>query len=259
MVCRERHPDRRTKGRAEKTDLSRKILVEAIFDNSYCRSIVRHNRPARILSVKVKSSRYARLFPPSTHNSVNMEISDSKYESIKSRLRKLHLYVAGGSENEARNARLAIERLCSQYGLTIEEVLSDEQEKRWFKFEVGRSSVMLELFAQCHGVVTGDSTLRYCKTRKISVIEVQLTPMQGAELSNLFTWHQANFKRELKNMQSSLMDAYIHKHHLFRAATNDDAGTDRKKDLTPEEIERIKKMLHLSQTLSDSHYHKMIE
>lgn len=188
-----------------------------------------------------------------------MEKSDPKYESIKSRLRKLHLYVAGGSENEARNARLAIERICCLHGLTIEEVLSEEQEKRWFKFEVGRSSVMLGLFAQCHGVVTGDSTLRYFKMRKTSVIEVQLTPMQGAELSNLFAWHQANFKRELKNMQSSLMDAYIHKHYLFRPATSSDTETDKKKDLTTEELDRIKKMLHLSQTLSDSHYHKMLE
>ena len=49
-----------------------------------------------------------------------MDKKDPKYESLKSKLLKLSMLADSGDTHEARNARYAIERLCSQYGISIE-------------------------------------------------------------------------------------------------------------------------------------------
>lgn len=52
-----------------------------------------------------------------------MDKKDPKYESLKSKLLKLSRLADSGDTNEARNARYAIERLCSQYGISSKKSL----------------------------------------------------------------------------------------------------------------------------------------
>lgn len=72
-----------------------------------------------------------------------MDKKDPKYESLKSKLLKLSRLADSCDTNEARNARYAIERLCSQYGISIEEITAEVQDSKWYDFEVGdRKSVV---------------------------------------------------------------------------------------------------------------------
>lgn len=75
----------------------------------------------------------------------------------------------------------------------------------------------------------------------------------------MFAWHQSNYKSELKKIEDTLFQEYIHKHSLFRAKSDEDNENEEETELTPEMIERIKRILHMKQTLSDNHYYKMIE
>ena len=71
-----------------------------------------------------------------------------EYESLKSKLQKLQALVDRGEAGEAENAQRAIERLCSEYGINLDEVL-DFASKRKYTFEVGRAKDMLQLFMRC--------------------------------------------------------------------------------------------------------------
>lgn len=187
-----------------------------------------------------------------------MNKNSPKYESLRSKLIKLSRFSDSGDTNETRNARFAIERLCSQYGVSVEEITSEVQESRWYEFDIGRSKFMLSLFAQCHGYITGKSSFEYLKVPRSSRIKAKLTAIEYAELKSMFDWHQANYKAELQKMEDTLFDAYIHKHNLF-SSHSDNGGEKEEVELTPEMLERIKRIIHMKQILSDNHYHKMIE
>lgn len=188
-----------------------------------------------------------------------MDKKDPKYESLKSKLLKLSRLADSGDTHEARNARYAIERLCSQYGISIEEITAEVQESKWYDFEVGRSKTMLSLFAQCYFSVTGKKRLDYRQIPGRSKVSVNLTAFEYAELKSMFVWHKSNYNAEHKKMEDTLFQAYIHKHGLFCSHSDDDGEDKEETKLTPELIERIKRIIHMKQTLSDTHYHKMIE
>lgn len=188
-----------------------------------------------------------------------MENNDPQYIRLKSRLIKLSKLAESGDTYEPRNARLKIEQICSQYGISINDVLADEQEAKWYEFEIGRSKIMLSLFAQCHGVITGKKQMEYRKVPRSSKIDVCLTAFEYVELKSMFDWHQSNYKVELQKVEDDLFQAYIHKHNLFRAKSGEDNEDNEEAELTPEMLERIKRILQMKQTLSDNHYRKMIE
>ena len=58
-------------------------------------------------------------------------VSSEQYESLKKKLRKLQALAEQGYRGEAENARRAIERICEQYGLKIEDILDIETKRRY--------------------------------------------------------------------------------------------------------------------------------
>lgn len=187
-----------------------------------------------------------------------MDKNSNQYESIKQKLLKLQKLAEQGYRGEADAAKRAIERLCAQYGITLEEVLCVEQPKR-YEFEIGRYKYMLTLFNQCYGVVTGIGKLRYYK-RSRNKIAVDLTPLQYAELSSLFEWHKANFLKDLAAMQDTILEAYVNKHNIFRTLSDEErAERDaREEELTPAKLRRLQAILAMQSELGDNTYHKML-
>ena len=70
----------------------------------------------------------------------------SEYESIKNKLKKLLALAERGMQGEAENARRLLEKLCKEYGVSMDELLDENQVKYHF-FEVGRNKIYLDLFA----------------------------------------------------------------------------------------------------------------
>ena len=187
-----------------------------------------------------------------------MNKNSNQYESIKQKLLKLQALAEKGYKGEAENAKRAIERICAQYGVTLEEVLCEEKPKRYV-FEIGRYKYMLTLFCQCHGVVTGKGQLSYIK-RSRNTIAVDLTPLQYAELSSLFEWHKANFLKDLAAMQDTIVEAYINKHNIFRTLSEEERAEReaREEELTPAKLRRLAAIMAMQGELGDT-YHKMLE
>ena len=188
-----------------------------------------------------------------------MDKNSNQYESIKQKLLKLQKLAEQGYRGEADAAKRAIERLCAQYGITLEEVLCVEQPQR-YEFEIGRYKYMLTLFCQCHGVVTGKHEMSYIK-RSRNRIAVDLTPLQYAELSSLFEWHKANFLKDLAAMQDTILEAYVNKHNIFRTLSDEERAerNAREEELTPAKLRRLLAILAMQSELGDNIYHKQLE
>ena len=84
----------------------------------------------------------------------------SEYESIKNKLKKLLALAERGVQGEAENARRLLEKLCMEYGVSMDELLDENQVKYHF-FEVGRNKIYLDLFSQCYYKVANADRLSY--------------------------------------------------------------------------------------------------
>ena len=65
---------------------------------------------------------------------------DEQYESIKNKLKKLLALAEKGVQGEADNARRLLEKLCKEYSVSIEELLDENQLKRYC-FDIGRNAI----------------------------------------------------------------------------------------------------------------------
>lgn len=178
-----------------------------------------------------------------------------KYESLKAKLRKLAALAERGVGGEAANARRLMEQICREHGVSLDEVLNVEAVK-WYDFEIGRRKTDLDLFMQCYAKVTGNGKLSY-RSRSRSMISVELTAYQYAEISSLFEWHKQNFKRDVENLMGTLFHAYCSKHSLYRERSDDEP--EEELNLTPEDIRRILAAAALRDSLNDASYCKLIE
>lgn len=186
-----------------------------------------------------------------------MDKNSQQYENITRKLRNLLRLAEQGVQGEAVNARRLFDSLCDKYGLTIEDIIDTEKRKR-YTFEIGRNKDLLTLFVQCHGVVTGEKSLSYYQKSR-SEIRVDLTAYQYAELSALWAWHKANYKREREALLKSITEAYISKHRLYRARVGDDELALEDYELTAEELERLAQVAAMRGAMSDRTYIKMLE
>lgn len=130
-----------------------------------------------------------------------MTHDNEQFESLKSKLQKLQALAERGCQGEANNARRAIERICQQYGVKLEEVL-DIETKHAYTFEIGRNKEMMNLFIRCLCSVCDISGMTYTQPTR-SAIRIELTALQYADISSLFNWHKANYKREFDDFKRS--------------------------------------------------------
>lgn len=176
----------------------------------------------------------------------------SEYESIKNKLKKLLALAERGVQGEAENARRLLEKLCKEYGVSMEELL-DENQVKIYCFDIGRNAIYKDLFTQCYCKVVQKISLSFWRASR-SKIEVEMTALQYAELASLFEWHKANFNKDLEDMKKNILLAYCRKHHLY---TNVKLDNDR--ELTEEERKRLIKILFMQEGLNDNQYHKLLE
>lgn len=109
---------------------------------------------------------------------------EKEYESIKEKLKKLLALAERGVQGEAENARRLLEKLCNEYGISIDELLDENQVKYYF-FDVGRNKTQVDLFSQCYYKVANANRMSYKQVSR-SRIAVEMTAIQYAELVSLF-------------------------------------------------------------------------
>lgn len=174
------------------------------------------------------------------------------YESIKVKLKKLLALAEGGYEGEARNARVLLERLCSQYGISIDDLL-DVDKKDWYAFDIGTNSLYKKLFVQCYCCLMKVDNISYRRVSK-SQWSVELTAYECAELSAMFSWHKGNLKKDIDKIMDTVLISYCSKHDI----TSHTKCADDNKSMTQEEFNRLKAALAMRDYLNDNYYHKLL-
>ena len=177
---------------------------------------------------------------------------DEQYESIKNKLKKLLALAERGVQGEAENARKLLEKLCKEYDVSMEELL-DENQVKYYRFNIGRNAIYKDLFVQCYCKVVQKVSLSYHQASR-SQIEVKMTALQYAELMSLFEWHKANFDKDFEDMKKNILLAYCQKHHLYS-----DVKLENDRELTADERKRLIKIMFMQESLNDNQYHKLLE
>lgn len=169
---------------------------------------------------------------------------DEQYENIKNKLKRLLALAERGVQGEAENARKLLENLCKKHGVSIEELL-DENQMQYYRFNVGKNAIYKDLFAQCYCKVAQKVLLIYRQPSR-NQIEVEMTALQYAELTSLFEWHKDNFEKDFEDMKSYILFAYCRKHHLYGDVKSDN---DNDRELTEDERERLIKIMRMPRGL----------
>lgn len=178
---------------------------------------------------------------------------DKTYVSLRAKLKKLLSLAERGTQGEAENARMLLEKLCKEYSISIEELL-DENQVKFYTIDIGRNAVYKNLFMQCYSKVFQKESMSYRQTSR-SQISVEMTALQYAELVGLFEWHKSNFNQELEEMKENILIAYCRKHHLYRDVKpkRDDMK------LTAEDMKRLLKIIQMEKILNDNRYQKLLK
>lgn len=183
--------------------------------------------------------------------------NNQSFESIKAKLRKLQALAEQGYKGEAEAAKKLLDKLCEQYGVSLEDILDQEKTERFY-FEVGKGKIWLDLFMQCYANVTGNKELKYYKESN-SRISLILTAYQYAEISNLFFWHKNNLKKDIEQTQRLVFEAYVQKHRIFRDRSNDPEEAQDEQPHEPIDLAHLQAIVAMMDTLNNNWYHKMIE
>ena len=175
-------------------------------------------------------------------------------ETIKSKILKLQALVERGENGEATNAKRLLDKLLSKYGLTIEDVLAEKEEKKWYKFNARRKWEESLLF-QCYYKTMNENEVSFKRYR--GTVSIELTAYQYAELSNYYDWNKKQLAKELKQVVEDFTKAYIIRHNI--TSDRDDEDGEEEKPLTPEEKYRLYRIYQLVDTVEDTSYMKMIK
>ena len=168
---------------------------------------------------------------------------------------KLQRLVERGETGEAANAKRLLDKLLSRYGLTLEDILLNQEEKKWYKFKASKKWEK-ELLYYCYYKIQNRDKISF-KSYK-GTIAIELTACQFAELSNYYDWHKRQLGKELKQMVLDFTDAYIIRHNITNEYKDDDEEKEQK-TLTLEEMNRMIKLSHLIDTVEDSSYLKQLK
>lgn len=179
---------------------------------------------------------------------------EKDFESIKSKVLKLQALAERGENGEALNAKRLLDQLLAKYGVTLEDIVGAQDEVDRYVFNVKENGYGLTLFIQCYFKITGEKRMSYGKHRRY--ISVDLTKLQYVELKSLYDWHYKQLSKEIKRMQKEFAEAYIQKHKIFNTREDDSDSED--KELTPEDIERLLRVLRYMDSVEDTSYHKQI-
>lgn len=176
------------------------------------------------------------------------------YETIKSKILKLHELALRGEHEEAKNAQRHLDNMLSKYNLSLDRILAKKNNKKLRYFIIG--SFYDKLFFQCVFQVLDISKLSYKESKK-GHYYIEMTELEYAELISLFEWHKQNYKKEYDKIIKSFTSAYIQKHEIWNKTDSTDEE-DLNDDRNKIDYEEIKRIIALENSISNKKYVKMI-
>lgn len=72
----------------------------------------------------------------------------------------------------------------------------------------------------------------------------------------LYDWHYKQLTKDMKRMQKEFTEAYIQKHGIF--GKHGDDNSEEERELSPEDLQRLLRMLNYMDSMEDTSYYKQI-
>jgi hypothetical protein len=171
-------------------------------------------------------------------------------EEVKSKLRKILALAESGIEGEQKTAKIKLQALLVEYGLTLEELADDAGESIWI-FGGISNKIEQSLWAQIVFKVKDVQQIRI-GTKGRNARKTSCTEAQANEIADMYKWHKRNFKKELLKMEAEFFEAYIIKHKLFPATPSKSQSDE------PVDFERLQRIMMYNSQMSNDTYYKSL-
>lgn len=161
-------------------------------------------------------------------------------EKILILARKLKSLSDRGVGGEKQNAITMLESLMKKHGITVDVI--NENDAKDHEFIIPDDRMDIKFFIQVMANVMGGNVDwgSYKKApRGKKRYYIKCTPSEAIEIQAKFNFFNEIWESELEIFYS----AFIQKNHLYRKSSKDDKGGD--KELTPEERNKLMKMMHM--------------
>lgn len=174
-------------------------------------------------------------------------------DRIIDKLKKLLALAERGERGEADNARRLLEAELKRHGLTLDDICSERMTSRTFKYSSKEEcTLIVQILVNYLGSTNKafkDSTYSARKRE----IYIALTDMEYIDISGMINFYKAQYRKERKRLIHDMIQAFVHKHHLFDITPGE--RSDSEKDIDWDEVRRI---LSLSSAMEDITYRKQL-
>ena len=170
-------------------------------------------------------------------------------DSIKRKITKLHTLSTQGENNERQTAEQLLTQLLNKYEVSLEYILnSEEVYKEWYKYRSVQEREILEhLFAK---TASRGGKYTYYTRKGERALGFECTKFQHIQIAEEYAIYRKAWKEE----QSRLLRAFIHANEIFPESN----GEGSPKERTPEELEEIRAMLRMAESIDKTPIHKAI-
>ena len=146
-----------------------------------------------------------------------MEIAGKQVpEEMQVRLAKLVEMVKRGTPNEQIAAKGILDKLCTKYGLTIDELFDEKMEPCEFYIKASMRVFFYQLWASVFGQTQRLIAIRaYCAGPRQLRMVCMMTKAEYADFERLWDWHWQNFTKERRRLRKLFMNVYVMKYNLY--------------------------------------------
>jgi hypothetical protein len=158
---------------------------------------------------------------------------------------KLHALSLRGVDGERTTAEAMLRKLMAKHGITLEDLQLVQRTQRNYKYE---STAHKDFIIQVWANVAPDALGSIYKPGR--TVAIDLSHAEHLQMLLKLDHYWQLYQREL----SIFYEAFIRKNDLVRQVPEDK----QKSDLTPEEVQRIRRVMGMSQHIASETPHKRI-
>ena len=162
--------------------------------------------------------------------------------------KKLKALADRGVGGEKENAIHMLDRLMTEHDISMDDIENPERVDYLFKYQ---NQYHKQILIQAIGMVMGKEARIFKKTGRSFRLIVACTHAEYLEIEATHLFYYDHFKTELDHF----LGAFIQKNNLFAQ----DAEAKSFEELTPKELERLKRMMKYTNSIDRKTLHKGIE
>lgn len=162
--------------------------------------------------------------------------------------KKLKALADRGEGGEKENAENKLLELMLKHNITLDDIEENRIESHVFKIELAYRRFFMQIVCS----VDREIKIFGSKAGKTYFI-VDCTASQAIEIQSKYDFYLERYKKELAANNEIFYNAFVQKNALY--SSGDPQET---KDLTPDELQRVRKILKLADELEGHNYLKQI-